>query len=206
MNNICRYCGSEYEAKTMRSMYCSTRCCRSADRDNKRMKYVGKREQVCVVCGVELPKYKTRYCSDKCRIWSSNVSKGVCQDHGLLTRQCVVCGKEFKTFKSRKITCSEECRCKNHWISRDKRYKGITIDSDISLFKLAKRDNNICQICGLEVNWEDKNKVNGHVICGRMYPSIDHVKPISKGGLHSWNNVQLAHIRCNSSKCNRYVG
>ena len=206
MNKICEYCGKEFILTNGNQKFCSYACKEEKHKERMRMNYIGKREPKCIVCGKELPKFKSKYCSDKCRTWAGHVSVGVCQDHGLLTRQCVVCGKEFKTFKSRKITCSEECRCKNHWISRDKRYKGITIDSDISLFKLAKRDNNICQICGLEVNWEDKNKVNGHVICGRMYPSIDHVKPISKGGLHSWNNVQLAHIRCNSSKCNRYVG
>ena len=37
-------------------------------------------------------------------------------------------------------------------------------------------------------------------VVGAMYPSIDHVKPISKGGLHEWGNVQLAHFSCNSKK------
>jgi len=37
-------------------------------------------------------------------------------------------------------------------------------------------------------------------IAGNMYPSIDHVVPLSRGGLHEWGNVKLAHRICNSIK------
>jgi 5-methylcytosine-specific restriction endonuclease McrA len=37
---------------------------------------------------------------------------------------------------------------------------------------------------------------------GPLYPSIDHIVPMSKGGDHVWNNVQVAHIICNSYKGN----
>jgi 5-methylcytosine-specific restriction endonuclease McrA len=33
-----------------------------------------------------------------------------------------------------------------------------------------------------------------------MSPVIDHIKPLSKGGSHTYTNVQAAHMRCNSSK------
>lgn len=201
MKNICKYCGLEYEAKTMRSMYCSKRCCRSVDRDNKRIKYVGKREQSCVICGVNLPKYKTRYCSRECLIKSGQIRAGKVQTTQKITRSCVVCGKEFETWKGRKITCSAECSRKKKNI--DRQYKGIVVDSDITLKKLAERDHNQCQICGLFVDWNDYSIKNENMICGNLYPSIDHVTPISKGGLHSWSNVQLAHRICNSRKCNK---
>jgi hypothetical protein len=35
---------------------------------------------------------------------------------------------------------------------------------------------------------------------GRNYPSIDHMIPVVRGGLHSWKNVKLAHVGCNASK------
>ena len=162
--------------------------------------------KTCPVCGKALPKFKKRFCSDKCQQWARNVKRGYCQDHGELIRQCVVCGKEFRTWKSRKITCSDECHKRNSQRSRDLRYRGITSDAGITLRKLSKRDKDICQLCGLQVDWTDYEKINGYKICGNMYPSIDHIKPISKGGLHSWNNIQLAHRRCNSSKCNYFVG
>lgn len=33
--------------------------------------------------------------------------------------------------------------------------------------------------------------------------SIDHIRPLSKGGTHTWDNVQLAHLKCNIKKGNR---
>jgi len=48
------------------------------------------------------------------------------------------------------------------------------------------RDNGICQICGELV---PKNEM-----------TIDHIIPLAKDGIHSYNNVQLAHSVCNSSK------
>lgn len=35
---------------------------------------------------------------------------------------------------------------------------------------------------------------------GDNYPSVDHIVPLAKGGLHSWDNVQLAHFKCNTLK------
>lgn len=307
----CIYCGNEFEAKHPSQRYCSEECHRKVKNLAAMKKSRGDKERICNLCGSELPKFKAKYCSDKCKNRAHAISEGKCLDHGLLTKQCVVCGKEFQTFKSRKITCSDECRrnnsgkprpydsekehekyarkhpnartqaevlaeyalkreqkkkeiaerqaareaewaanretkakkkqqnidywlnyeaehicvecgkhytahypkskycsdaCKRRKYKKRRRYKGITIDSDISLFKLAERDHNQCQICGLFVNWDDYIKTEATIICGDMYPSIDHIRPISLGGLHSWDNVQLAHRGCNTRKCNRYIG
>jgi len=35
-----------------------------------------------------------------------------------------------------------------------------------------------------------------------MGATIDHIIPLSKGGLHMMSNCQLAHRRCNSYKGN----
>ncbi|WP_158070491.1 HNH endonuclease [Streptomyces luteocolor] len=37
-----------------------------------------------------------------------------------------------------------------------------------------------------------------------MSPSLDHVIPLSRGGSHRRDNVQLAHLRCNLRKNNRF--
>ena len=42
---------------------------------------------------------------------------------------------------------------------------------------------------------------NGHI--GRHYPTLDHIIPLSKGGSHTWDNVQLAHMGCNAGKCDK---
>lgn len=65
-----------------------------------------------------------------------------------------------------------------------------TYDADINITGLIDRDNGICQIC--------------HKPCLES-PSIDHIKPVSKGGTHTWDNVQLAHLSCNIRKGASYA-
>ena len=193
----CLFCGAVFTPKKGAGRprkFCSSECQRAADRDNKRIHYTGKRQDVCIQCGIELPKFKTKFCSDRCR----KIHEGLILDHGELTKVCPICGKEFKTFKSNKITCSEDCSNVRKWRIQDN--SGIKIDYDISLKKLAARDGNICQICGQPVDWEDKILKKVRYVYGNNYPSIDHIIPKSKGGLHAWDNVQLAHRHCNSLK------
>lgn len=51
----------------------------------------------------------------------------------------------------------------------------------------------ICQICGKSVDKEIKYP-------NPLSASIDHIVPLSKGGTHTKDNVQLAHFLCNSRK------
>lgn len=63
---------------------------------------------------------------------------------------------------------------------------------DISRSEICERDGWICGICGEpvpEVAYPDP-----------LSPSIDHIIPLDKGGLHEPKNVQLAHLRCNLRK------
>lgn len=82
-----------------------------------------------------------------------------------------------------------------HYKDRCRAY-GVEYDKEVTLKKLIDRDKGICQICGRPINTEDKNGC----VAGDDYPSIDHVIALSKGGGHTWDNVQLAHKRCNAIK------
>ena len=96
-------------------------------------------------------------------------------------------------------------------LSRDKRIQNAARkDSDINLFDLFQRDKGICWLCGEKCNYQDKElKVseNGrkYMATGPDYPSIDHIIPLSKGGLHIWENVKLAHKKCNIKKSNKLL-
>ena len=74
------------------------------------------------------------------------------------------------------------------------------VDRDISLDKLYSRDKGICYICGEKCDFKDYEERNGHFIAGSNYPSIDHIIPIARGGKHAWDNVKLAHHKCNTNK------
>lgn len=62
--------------------------------------------------------------------------------------------------------------------------------------EVYERDSGVCQLCDEEV---DDSLARPAPMSG----SIDHIRPISKGGTHTYDNVQLAHLRCNMSKGNR---
>lgn len=133
-------------------------------------------------------------------------------------KACANCGEIFKPKRSTAMYCSERCskaaymarhiddvreKRKTHKRLREAKATGNgKVDYSITLARLIERDNHVCQLCGREVNENDYVYVGDTFIAGNDYPSIDHIKPLSKGGVHQWNNVQLAHRLCNSIKNN----
>lgn len=110
---------------------------------------------------------------------------------------CIVCGKEYETYNPAQKTCSKECGKKLAHAHKHKRIpKSQLVDKDITLEALYRRDSGVCYLCGKKCDWNDKTDKS----VGPAYPSIDHMKPISRGGLHAWTNVKLAHFECNWKK------
>lgn len=128
-----------------------------------------------------------------------------------LTRECEECGVMFYDPLPHSLTCSKECSRKRsnrviRYHDRNRINKHNLVDKDISLKRLYKRDTGICYLCGEPCDYNDKViTVEGHYIVGRTYPSIEHVKPLSKGGKHSWDNVKLAHHWCNTQKSDNII-
>ena len=72
------------------------------------------------------------------------------------------------------------------------RYRAKKLDQlleDVKLDDLLVRDSGICGVCGLPLTEETIH--------------IDHIVPVSKGGMHSLDNTQPVHRRCNLKKSNR---
>lgn len=118
---------------------------------------------------------------------------------------CECCGSLFMPVGGRKKYCSVECGNKAHYsVKKDRRLKklsSVIVDRSITLERLFENSNGKCALCGGNCNWADHLiKDNGAFVAGATYPTIDHIRPISKGGLHEWKNVQLAHFSCNSKK------
>ena len=111
--------------------------------------------------------------------------------------ECVVCGSQYETYNPAQKTCCTKCSRKLANARKQNRIpKEQMIDSDITLEALYRRDSGVCYLCGKQCDWDDKdgNKV------GPNYPSIDHLIPVARGGLHAWSNVRLAHFKCNVDK------
>lgn len=120
-------------------------------------------------------------------------------------RKCIECGKEFECSPGHnKKYCCTTCQRKSDFkISSAKRRANIVvIDHDITIKKLYSRDHGICHICGKLTDWNDYKIINNKKRSYRNYPSIDHIIPVSSGGVHSWGNVALAHLGCNARKGN----
>lgn len=123
---------------------------------------------------------------------------------------CCHCGNLFiQTTSRNKRFCSKRCNIRHH--EQQKNRKRIekaklngAIDYTINLDKLIKRDNNKCWLCGKECDVNDYTYVGNNKVTGNYYPSIDHVVAIANGGIHTWDNVRLAHRICNSLKSNNF--
>lgn len=219
----CPICGKEFKKKKQTQKYCSAECQRNAlkiDRGTAVCKYCGKefnctRERSNIFC--------SRFCSSKyygeIRTRQANERKEAdrlkrkaarerkakakhdtyIQEH---TKACLICGKTFVARNAKRECCSIECSKKRENNRRDKRlYRNGKPDLSVSLSKLYDRDKGICKRCGAMCDWKDVEvRVDGVIIAGATYPSIDHIKPIAKGGLHEWGNVQLLCRHCNTLK------
>ncbi|MGO9652805.1 HNH endonuclease [Mycobacterium sp.] len=77
---------------------------------------------------------------------------------------------------------------------RRARLKGADrADRGISYKALRERDGSKCYHCGAEMSFDTKKY-------GEYEPrraTIEHIVPISRGGLHIWDNVALACWECN---------
>jgi hypothetical protein len=108
-------------------------------------------------------------------------------------KQCGYCDGWFVTTNLMDaLYCSARCATK---VARQKRRLQLraAYREPIWLPSLIERDAGCCKICGWRV---EVSRCVPHPLA----PTIDHVIPISKGGLHTQANVQLAHFICNSRK------
>lgn len=67
---------------------------------------------------------------------------------------------------------------------------------DIRPIDIYERDVWLCGLCSTPVDPDAKHP-------DPLSPSLDHILPLSLGGTHTYENVQLAHLTCNVSKGNR---
>ena len=140
------------------------------------------REGICEICGKP---YTVRDYVKSCGL--------------KFARDSGVCSKECRDIKSRESVRESHKGRRDSHRHRARKY-GSEYDSSVTLKKLIKRDGMRCAICGGMCDWSDRSWTK---YTGPLYPSIDHIIPMAKGGPHTWSNVQVAHIICNSEKGDR---
>jgi 5-methylcytosine-specific restriction endonuclease McrA len=117
---------------------------------------------------------------------------------------CEVCSKtEWVDSHSQKRFCSRKCQRKSvgakqhkREAKRNRRHRlrsSSAVCQSVSIVELMKRFRRRCRHCNtICVKPEGYNHQNE--------ATIDHIMPLSKGGLHLWSNVQLLCRRCNTAK------
>lgn len=201
----CQVCGKVFHPHNMAlGLFCSRQC-----------SSVALRSKSCPVCGAWVSADSGRtYCSDACREtaekeriaerkrealgyerefddaleWMAWLS-----DRRIEEAECEICGEAFMPGRAFAKYCPS-CRkyLSNH--HREQRlYRNGKPDLSISLKGVYRRDKGYCRGCGRHLEFmEDFNSDD--------YPSIDHIMPLAKGGLHRWDNVQLMCRGCNRRK------
>lgn len=137
---------------------------------------------------------------------------------------CDVCGQPCQQYGFRSV-CSRACRTiKHRFPDRPKQIACASCEAIISLVErdtngrlrtlqtllcsecrrryrrpllsagdLAERDGAVCSLCGTDVDMSIRWP-------HRLSASVDHVRPLSRGGTEDESNLALAHLTCNTSK------
>lgn len=136
----------------------------------------------CVVCGIQIDRAGKRL---------------RCETHrGQKLIRCLGCGEDKVVHCGNKMFCSREC---------DRKVKAAPpLTEEQERRQTARRHirrqlpsiwrNGDCGICRRPV---DKSNRWPHP----MSPTVDHIIPVREGGGDGLDNLQLAHMRCNQSKC-----
>lgn len=192
----CEYCGQPLSVLQEKRGYrfCTVQCWAMSKATLKGT------VRTCMICGKEFePHYKEQLCCDKS---CGNIrGRRTEKERGYEQEQisCVRCSKDFSAPRYTGAVKWTMCpRCRREW-DRDRcRRKRVAVDAaveEIIDYVVFERDSWTCQLCSEAVDpkceWPDS-----------MSPSIDHIMPLSKGGDHSMDNVQLAHLGCNCRKNN----
>ena len=209
----CDYCGIEFKPRVnLYNKYCSREC---AFKHKSRFKVdrvwmrkmaiafrvnIQKEELVdCVDCGcgiiVAVPGGQALRC-EQCRRRLAVEQQHYRRTGNVKSWKCDMCGKPKP---SQANYYCEKCRAEVKIVARriQKRKRKLKLRKmprqSYTPTRIANRDKWKCGICGLRID----------AVLKYPHPrslSIDHVKPISRGGTDKRNNVQPAHLDCNMKK------
>lgn len=205
----CRVCGKPNSCSTASGKkFCSIKCKRSVKQASKKLY-----RRICPICGVK-------------RWDNQDTKKSACDAHKWLAygidqhkadaiaheKECGWCGVLFcRLYGSKSQYCSNQC------VDASKRKQKLDMGSGssrararrygveyepVNVIKVFERDGWRCQICGRRT----PKKLRGRVDC-KTAPELDHRVPLSRGGGHTYDNVQCACRDCNGKKsANRCTG
>ena len=218
-DRVCEYCGKQFVAHRANKRFCSKKCKDISLRVRKGISCNPSTQpfdRTCEVCGNPFKTFREAQitCSTECakkrhrQLYKKAKSEKLCD----------VCGALFIPRSSIQKTCGDPlCQRihKKEYNKAHQKQKAINIvlsecefcgnvffaEETSGLLRLYKRDGGKCYICGCNCSFDDwQTAKSGNKYPGASYPTIDHVVPVSKGGLDAWDNVRLACWKCNLEK------
>jgi 5-methylcytosine-specific restriction endonuclease McrA len=224
----CKSCGKVVDlvpgGDDRRRMYCSPACKLWAFNHKDgvtripfidRPKRAHKPKPSCLECGSLCSRYGQKFCSDLCRT-SEQRRKAKQRRKALfpvrsreLQCQNATCGRtfvhQFKKGDGEKKYCSPRCMKRESRRGQSQpesraRHAGRVVAYGIKPLLVFERDGWRCQLCGVRT----PKRLRGTQDAAA--PEIDHIIPLSKGGGHTWDNVQCACKRCNNTKSDTILG
>lgn len=203
LSATCAECGGpvEHAERGRPRRFCSEKCkARAGNRRVRRSQLPAPKpsERTCVHCGKPFtPKRSdSQYCYDG---WCVQLAYQKRKRAGEPLRQvervvkCDECGGEFTAKHTRARWCSSACQIRHRARVASRRRVSTAGSSPYTDREIFERDGWRCHLC--------KKKVRQDL--PRTHPdgaTIDHLVPLSDGGLDDPANVATAHGRCNRDK------
>lgn len=159
--------------------------------------------RICSACKKPRHSYRPcKHCSKKKRLLLLQLRNRL---RWLMPKQCTGCGETFNRYGQgwRCDSCKEYTDRQLRQIRRLRQSRNGAYDRGIDYKSLYDRAGGQCAIC--RTACADPSVWRGWDGCTWMptAPTVDHIIPLAKGGSHTWANVQLACIACNSLKGDR---
>jgi hypothetical protein len=109
---------------------------------------------------------------------------------------CKQCGDPFRQRRWKQLFCSTRC-CRRYakWMRLNRGLSCIGVK--FSSYDVLNRDRWRCQHCGIDTPKGLRGTIEPNA------PEVDHIKPLSRGGVHALWNVQCLCRRCNQAKGDR---
>ena len=180
--------------------YCGAWCRKQMDVWRRQPKHPRAQCDWCFCVFAQRPRSNpSPYCSQRCASAARQHQKTWKHPDRCDLRACIDCGDLTggRPQAIRCIPCQESAYAKQRNRSMARRHLAIrTGDRDIHWSGLIARDGDRCRWCRRRVR-PDLGPLHD------LFPTVEHLTPIARGGTHTWDNVELA---CRSCNLRRYVG
>lgn len=192
----CIGCGTRFRTDHKETVYCNKGCSK-----RKPFRVVGiKKPKQCSECGMWMIG-SIKVCSDGCRDSRDARRKANWPTHNAIkhrrnnakAKECAWCSVSFTPLHSGNKYCSSQCKNNSSGGGHGARAKRCGVEREhVNKLKVFERDQWICQTCGISCDRTHSNNDTS--------PELDHIIPLSKGGGHKYDNVQLLCRSCNGAK------